>query len=342
MAKTESKPRIALGLMTFGPPDTEGTRVDSLPDFTDVLSTFHQAGYTEVDTARTYNNGQQEAWTRRAITDSQTPLNFTIATKWWPYTPGDHAPEKIRAAIEESLKALGTECLDIWYLHAPDRATPFKTTLQAVDTLYREGKIRKLGLSNYAAWEVAEIATTCELKGWVKPTVYQAMYNCLTRSIEEELVPCCRKYGLDIMVYNVLAGGVLSGRYKSKETPNDGGRYSGSSPGYTEAYKARFWKDTNFEALNLIQPVAESYGLTLFEVAYRWALWHSDLRIGGISGGNDGIVIGASSLQQLQHNIKALGGGKLPQEVLNALDIAWRITKVDCASYRLKEFYDKA
>lgn len=339
---TKTKARIALGLMTFGPTGTEGTRIDLLLAFTEILSTFHKAGYDELDTARTYNDSQQENWTSRAIMKSDTCLKFTIATKWWPYTPGDHAPLKIRTAIEASLSALNVECLDIWYLHAPDWATPFEITLQAVDELYREGKIKKLGLSNYAAWEVAEIVTTCKLKGWIMPSIYQAMYNCLTRSIEEELVPCCRKYGLDIMVYNVLAGGVLSGRYKSKEAPDDGGRYSGSSPGYTEAYKARFWKDTNFEALKLIQPMTEKYALTLVEVAYRWALWHSELKIRGISAGNDGILIGASSLQQLQSNLESLDGGRLPQEVLDTLDIAWKITKADCASYRLKEFYDKA
>ena len=336
------RPRVALGLMTFGPPGTEssGTRISSLSTFNACLDSFQRAGYSELDTARTYNDGHQEAWTARANYQSRA---MPLATKWWPYIPGDHSPDKIRNAIETSLKELDTGCLDIWYLHAPDRATSFQTTLQAVDELYREGKFRKLGLSNYAAWEVAEIWNIADQRDWVKPSVYQAMYNCLTRSIEEELIPCCRKYGIDIMVYNVLAGGVLSGRYKSKEVPDDGGRYSDSDPVVGAAYRARYFKDTNFEALTLIRPVIEQHGLSLIEVAYRWCLYHSKLRVGGVANeGNDGIVIGVSSLEQMEANLMALDGGRLPEDVVRALDLGWEITKADCASYRLKEFYDAA
>lgn len=87
-------------------------------------------------------------------------------------------------------------------MHAPDRSVPFEETLEAVNEAYKEGKFKRLGLSNYTAFEVAEICTLCKERGWVKPSVYQGMYNAITRAIEEELFVACRKYGLDIVVYN--------------------------------------------------------------------------------------------------------------------------------------------
>lgn len=88
----------------------------------------------------------------------------------------------------------------ILYLHAADRATPFAETLEAVDKLHKAGKFVTFGISNFTSFEVAEIVMTCKYNGWVRPTLYQAMYNCITRSIEAELVPACRRYGLDIVM----------------------------------------------------------------------------------------------------------------------------------------------
>ena len=107
--------------------------------------------------------------------------------------PGMHNKTNIEATLNKSLAELGTSSVDIFYLHAPDRSVPFEETLEACNKLYQEGKFKKLGLSNYAAWEVAEIWNVANERGWVKPTVYQAMYNAITRMIDEELVPCCRK-----------------------------------------------------------------------------------------------------------------------------------------------------
>lgn len=108
----------------------------------------------------------------------------------------------IRENVELSLSLLGTDKLDIWYLHAPDRSVPFEETLEEVDKLYKEGKFTILGLSNYTAFEVAEICTLCRERNWVRPRIYQAMYNAITRAIESELVVACRRYGLDIVIYN--------------------------------------------------------------------------------------------------------------------------------------------
>lgn len=325
-----SRPRVSLGLMTFGPPGSErhGTRLTALSDFTACLDHYQSRGYGEVDTARTYVDGLQEGWTRRADWHRR---GLALATKWYPYVPGEHAPGKLREALETSLRELGADSVSIWYLHAPDRSVGLAETLEGADVLYREGKFATLGLSNYAAWEVAELCTLAEQKGWVRPRVYQAMYNCLTRAIEEELVPCCRRFGLDLLVYNPLAGGVLSGRYETADRAvDDGGRYSGVDPVVAKMYRERYFKDANFEALKVIRPVAERLGLTLLEVAFRWCVHHSALRC---VDGNDGVVIGVSSLKQLQANLDELEKGPLPEEMVKTLDQAWEITKPTCPLY---------
>ncbi len=186
------KPRVILGLMTFGPPGTEskGGRVTTLEEYNKCLDYFQSRGYGEVDTARAYIGGDQEGFTREARWQDR---GLKLATKCYPNTPGDHKPEKLRASLEKSLAELGAKCVDIFYLHAPDRSVPFVETLGALSDLFKEGKFVQLGLSNFAAWEVAEVWNIANERGWVKPTVYQAMYNAITRDIEKELIPCCRK-----------------------------------------------------------------------------------------------------------------------------------------------------
>ncbi len=329
ISQAMKKPRISLGLMTFGPPGSEtyGTRITSLDAFNECLDYYQWRGYEEVDTARTYVNGLQEGWTKDA---KWRERNLTLATKWYPYTPGDHSKARLKENLAKSLQELGTNCVSIFYLHAPDRSVPFQETLEACNELYQEGKFKKLGLSNYAAWEVAEIWNIADQRGWVKPTVYQAMYNCLTRGIEEELIPCCQKYCIDILIYNPLAGGVLTGRYQSRDIPNDGGRYSKSDPVVGVMYRERYFKDANFEALKVIKPAADRHGLTMLEIAFRWCVHHSKLRV---IDGNDGIVVGVSSMSQLKINLTDLEKGPLPEDVVQTLDLAWQITKASSTTY---------
>jgi aflatoxin B1 aldehyde reductase len=237
------KPRVILGLMTFGPPGTEskGARIATLDEYNKNLDFLQQSGYNEVDTARVYISGDQEAFTREAKWQER---GLTLATKCYPVNPGDHKPENLKASLNKSLAELGTKSVDIFYLHAPDRSVPFKDTLEALNDLFKEGKFVSLGLSNFAAWEVAEVWNIANERGWVKPTIYQAMYNAITRDIEKELLPCCRKYGIDIVVYNPLAGGMFSGKYKSKEIPNEG-RFAATSERTGKVSKQLLETDTN-------------------------------------------------------------------------------------------------
>lgn len=174
---TQAAPRVILGLMTYGPPSND-TRVDSLDEFRRHLDTFKSLGYHEVDTARIYLGGEQEKFTSAAGWEER---ELTIATKSYPRQPGMHKPHIVRSDLETSLKDLGTDSVDIFYLHHPDRGTPFGETLVEVDKMYKEGKFKTLGLSNYSALEISEVVMLCIQNGWVRPKIYQGVYNVLSK-----------------------------------------------------------------------------------------------------------------------------------------------------------------
>jgi aflatoxin B1 aldehyde reductase len=330
------KPRVILGLMTFGPDPAAGARITSPTEYNTFLDHLQAAGYNEVDTARSYVGGEQEAFTRAAHWKER---GLTLATKVYPDTPGKHTAETITEHFNTSLKELGTDCVDIFYLHAADRSVPFTETLEAVDKLHKQGKFVQLGLSNFTAFEVAEVCMHCRYNNWVRPTIYQGMYNAITRSLANELIPACKRYGLDVVVYNPLAGGLFSGKYKSKDIPKEG-RYSDAVGKMGEMYRKRYFKDSTFEALKLIEPVVEKHGLTMTETALRWVVNHSALNF---KDGNDGVIIGVSNLEQLDQNLKDCEKGPLPEEVLQALDAAWRVSQPDNPNYwhlDLKYTYD--
>lgn len=198
-----------------------------------------------------------------------------------------------------------------------------------MDKLHKAGKFNKLGLSNFTAFEVAEVVLTCKYNGWVRPSIFQAMYNAITRNIEPELVVACRRYGLDIVVYNPLAAGLFSGKIKSKDFVIDTGRHAGNTP-MGAISRGRYFRDSTFEALRIVEEAAEKTGLTLIEVAMRWLVHHSALKV---KDGNDGIIIGVSSLAQLENNIDNFEKGPLPEEVVQALDQAWLLCKAESVNY---------
>jgi aflatoxin B1 aldehyde reductase len=166
------------------------------------------------------------------------------------------------------------------------------------------------------------------------------MYNAITRSLELELIPACRRYGLDVVIYNPIAGGLFSGKYKTTDIPASG-RYSDAVGSMGGMYRKRYFKDSTFKALQIIEPVVLKHNLTMVETALRWCVHHSALKMG--KDGNDGIIIGVSSIDQLDGNLKDVEKGPLPEEVLKALDEAWAVTKVETANYwhlDLKYTYD--
>ncbi|KAJ5627739.1 Aldo/keto reductase [Penicillium lividum] len=233
------------------------------------------------------------------------------------------------ALIPSGLTCVAAAPLGCAGLTAPDRSVPFTETLKTLDELHKEGKFKKLGLSNFASFEVAEIVMTCQANSWVRPTVYQGAYNAITRNLEPELIQACRRYGLDIVVYNPLAGGFFSGKYTTSEVPSEG-RYSDATGGLGPQYRKRYFKDAYFESLSITNPVVQEHVLTLIEVGLRWLVHHSAL---SIQEGNYGIIVGVSSLSQLKSNLADLGKGPLPEDVVQALDEAWSLCKSTASDY---------
>jgi aflatoxin B1 aldehyde reductase len=204
------KDRIILGLMTFGPDADKGARVVKFEDFTDCLDLLQSEGYNEIDTARSsvhshnsqglatdwfrYVGGKQETWTGKA---GWKDRGFTLATKHYPQTPGQHKPDLLKAALKTSLEELQADCVDIFYLHAADRSVPFKETLQAVNELHKDGRFVNLGLSNFTSFEVAEICMICNENGWVRPTVWQGkIIPCLDIRDPHLLQVCTTPYSV--------------------------------------------------------------------------------------------------------------------------------------------------
>lgn len=170
---------------------------------------------------------------------------------------------------------------------------------------------------------------TCKYNNWVRPTVYQGMYNCITRNIEPELFTACRRYGLDIVVYNPIAGGLFSGKIKSTDMVPTDGRFSDTASS-GKVYRGRYFHDSVFKALQIIEQSTEKHNLTLIETALRWMVHHSGLKI---KDGRDGIIIGVSSVAQLEDNLNNLEKGPLPEEVVKDIDLAWRTARVDAPNY---------
>jgi aflatoxin B1 aldehyde reductase len=236
-----------------------------------------------------------------------------------------HKPADLRKAINTSLKELKCDKVDMWYLHAPDRSTPFVETLEEINKMYKEGLFNRWGISNYLSWEVASMCEICEAHGWVKPTVYQGVYNALFRSIEHELLPCLRKYGMSFYAFNPLAGGLLTDRYHREDT-NDkhesGARYD-SNRLQGKLYRVRYWNDAFFDALDLVREAAKKHNLTETECALRWMMHHSALK----RENGDAVIIGASSTKHIEQNLLDFEKGPLPQDVVDAFEKGWALTR---------------
>ncbi|KAF7345487.1 Aldo/keto reductase [Mycena venus] len=365
----QSALNIVMGAMTFGAPGTDGARVHDVKDIEAILDVFLKHGHREV---RLFTLCCAPALTHlilRAYTAGGTceeylgKINWQekgilMETKLYP-TPGkeftgSHSPEDLRKFLMMSLKALNTEWaqlillpalqltdsvllnskIEMWYLHGPDRSVPYEVTLKAVDELYREGHFRRFGISNYMAWEVAEMVGICKRNGYIQPTAYQGIYNAIHRGVEPELFPRATQVRHRVLrvqpPYNFFfAGGFFTDRYTSMdEKPESGSRFD-PERNQGKNYRKRYWKPAYFEALAAIRPVVEAHGLTMAEVALRWISHHSLMR----REHGDAVLIGASSLAHIEQNLIDLEKGPLPDEVLKALDSAWEHVKPHASNY---------
>jgi aflatoxin B1 aldehyde reductase len=306
-----------LGTMTFGAQvgETDARRVVSL---------FLDAGYRELDTAHVYGEGRTEELVGAALRGRERS-SFSIATKVHPMVHGDLGPESVRSQLETSLRRLELDHVDLLYLHHPDLSTPIGRTLEACERLREAGLFRYLGMSNYAAWQVADAWNAAGREGWVLPTVYQGMYNALTRDVERELFPCIRARPFRFTVYNPLAGGLLTDRYRAVEETPEAGRFASSN----KAYRDRYWKERYFEALATVRAACEAAGAPVAAAALRWLVYHSALE--GARG--DAVIIGGSSVSHIEQNLAAWKSGPLPAGVVAALDQAWEIARPVCPKY---------
>jgi aflatoxin B1 aldehyde reductase len=314
--------------------DTLGARVHAIAEAGKIVDVFQKHGHNEIDTARVYGNGSSERiladldWQKRGILmDTKLyPNAGTAMAKDEQYT---HRPEDIRRGLMNSLKALKCDKIDMFYLHGPDRKTPFEDTLREVNKLHQQGLFRRFGISNYMSWEVAKICEICEKNGWIKPTAYQGIYHALQRSIEDELFSCLRHYGISLYAFQPLAGGFLTGRYtRDQESFEPGSRFD---PKIMQGalHRGRYWNDSYFDALDIIRLAAEKHGLTIAEVALRWIGHHSQMK----GEMNDAIIVGASSTKHLEENLADLEKGPLPEDVIEALENAWLKTKAVTPKY---------
>ncbi|MBQ0017916.1 MAG: aldo/keto reductase [Clostridiales bacterium] len=310
-----SNVELILGTMTFGESVFE-------PDVKDFLNTFLDAGYESFDTAYVYNEGSCEKLLGQAFKEIDRP--YKIATKVNPRITGRLDGEAAYMQLNESLSRLGLDCVDILYLHFPDPATPVESVLEACAKMHDEGKFRELGLSNFPAWMVADVWNICDRNNWVKPTVYQGIYNPLTRKAETELNACLNHYGMRFYAFNPMAGGLLTGRYSNYEDAPTDGRFT-----HRPNYQGRYWKKSFFDAVEIIKNAAEKHGITSIEATYRWLAYHSMLD--GNRG--DGILIGASKMNHLKQNMDAVKAGPLPEDVVEAFESAWSVSKNDCPEY---------
>jgi aflatoxin B1 aldehyde reductase len=306
---------IALGAMTFG-------GQTSARDAETMLGLFLDEGHSWVDTAFMYTDGRSERILGRLLRGARRERVF-LATKAYPDKLGEGKPRgltpaSVRGQLETSLKRLRLDGVDLFYLHAPDNRTPLETTLAECDRLRQEGKFRELGLSNYPAWQAAEAVLICERNGWPRPTVYQGMYNALTRDVERECIVACRHFGLRFVAYNPLAGGLLTGKHASIQDVPKEGRFSG------EHYRARFWRPEYFEAVRRAAEVCRRRGITIAGAALHWLRHHSMA---------DGLLLGASRVEHLKENLAACRGDRLPASVVRAFGEAWETTRPACQRY---------
>ncbi|MGY0056557.1 aldo/keto reductase [Streptomyces sp. LZ34] len=296
--------RLVLGTMTFGDTvDRAGAAA--------MLDAALDAGVTGVDTANAYAGGVTETILAELLPGRRDRI--VLATKAGMPHPdhGDHSPlsaRGLRAALEGSLRRLNTDHVDLFYLHQPDRSAPLEETLGTVAEFVAEGKVLALGVSNYAAWQIAEVGHTAERVGAPRPVVAQQLYNLLARRVEEEYLEYAATSGVRTMVYNPLGGGLLTGRHVFEETP-ESGRFGDSR--LAEMYRQRYWDPRLFEAVQDLARIAEGAGLGLVELSLRWLLGRD---------GVDALLLGGSRVEHLRANVAAAEAGPLPADVVAACD----------------------
>ncbi|WP_231444803.1 aldo/keto reductase [Brevibacterium zhoupengii] len=295
---------LVLGTMTFG---------DTVPQATahEVIEAALDAGITGIDTANGYAKSATEGLISPLVKKHREKI--VLATKaGMPHADaGDNSPLSavgLRASVEGSLRRLDVDTIDLYYLHQPDRSAGLSETMGTVAQLHSEGKIKALGISNFAAWQAVDVIAAADVAGAPRPVIAQNVYSVLARQIEDEWLECGAAHGIATMAYNPLAGGLLARRPSTDGTPD---RFTGSV--LAQMYSQRYLSDSVLTVVEAFAAVADDAGIPQPELALRW--------VAGAQG-IDSLLLGASRVSQLEANIAAVAKGPLPEDVLAAIDAA--------------------
>jgi aryl-alcohol dehydrogenase-like predicted oxidoreductase len=305
---------ICLGTMTFG------HQCDEAASFA-ILNKAAEAGVTFLDTADVYpvppspeTAGRTEEILGKWLQGKRD--RFVLATKCRIRVGHEINDEglsrrHILRAVEDSLRRLHTDYLDLYQAHSPDPDTPLDESLRAFDDLVRQGKVRYVGVSNFPAWQVALGLGISGRLGLARINCVQPRYNLLYREIESELLPLCRDQGIGVLAYNPLAGGFLTGKYRSLEVPPPGTRFTLGETG--DLYRERYWQQAQFEAVEHLRQFFQPRGKSLVSVAVAWVL---------AQPGITSAIVGASRPEQLDDSLAAVNL-TLTAEEREACNLAW-------------------
>ena len=289
--------RVCLGTMTFGlQVDEERSRA--------ILDYSADKGVTFLDAADVYplggdltTVGGTEEILGRWLAGCRD--DYIVATKCYgpmgsrPWQAGN-SRRHIMDAIDESLRRLQTDYVDLYQLHFDDRSVPLDETLSALDDLVRVGKVRYIGCSNFLAFRLARAIGRSEALGRVKFVSVQPRYNLIFREFERELFPLCLDEGIGVIPYNPIAGGLLSGKHDRSRPPEEGTRFTLGNAG--RMYQDRYWHDHVFDTIDALAKLAEAAGLSLTTMAVAWVLRNPAIT---------SPIVGASRPEQLDDTVAA-------------------------------------
>jgi aryl-alcohol dehydrogenase-like predicted oxidoreductase len=268
------------------------------------------AGITFFDTANVYGRGRSEEFLGNALKGLRGDV--VVATKFGVHYGGDSEPLWIRAtrtdirrAADEALRRLQTDYIDLFQLHWPDPGRPIDEILETLDGLVRLGKVRFVGHSNFAGWQVVEAHYRAELHGWTPFISSQSHYNLLHRDIEKEVVPACAAYGVGVLPYYPLASGFLTGKYARGTPPPAGTRLGESAQAAQQVMSAKNW-----DLLERLNALADELGRSMTELAMAWLASRP---------GVTSVIAGATGAEQVRANVAACTE-RLSTDEMDAVD----------------------
>jgi aryl-alcohol dehydrogenase-like predicted oxidoreductase len=287
---------ICLGTMTFGGRGfwtAIGTLDQSIADR--IVARALDGGVNFIDTADVYSEGLSEEITGRAIGNAgRQRTDVVLATKAFGVVgpgPNDRGASRghIMNAVKASLKRLGTDYIDLYQIHGFDSITPVDETIRALDDLVRQGHVRYVGVSNWAAWTLMKALGIADRNGWARPVTLQAYYTIAGRDLEREIVPLLEAERVGLLVWSPLAGGLLSGKFQRDGQGPEGSRRVAFDFPPVDRERA-------FACIDAMRPMADARGISVARIAIAWLL-HQRVVMS--------VIVGAKTVEQLDDNLAA-------------------------------------